>query len=138
MSRKGVSVDEIEKRVRKAHDAFPDALVENYEELVKSLNLPDQKDRHVLAAAIKTNANIIVTNNIKDFPEDYLARFGLTAKTADDFLTDTIDLNNDIAVEAFRSLVLNRTNPHLDEFDVLDRLRKNGLIDTANYLHSLL
>jgi predicted nucleic acid-binding protein len=138
MSRKSVPTKEIEKRISKAQLAFPDALVENYESLVDSLTLPDENDRHVLAAAIKTNANIIVTNNIKDFPSEYLASFGLTAKSADDFLTDTIDLNNELAVEAFRALVLNRTNPNLDEFEVLDRLRNNGLVETANYLHALL
>jgi len=138
MSRKGVPTIEIKKRISKAQIAFPDALVENYESLVNSLTLPDENDRHVLAAAIKTNANVIVTNNIKDFPSEYLASFGLTAKSADDFLTDTIDLNNELAVEAFRALVLNRTNPNLDEFEVLDRLRNNGLVDTANYLHALL
>lgn len=91
-----------------------------------------------MAAAIKANANVIVTNNIKDFPSDFLASFGLTAKSADDFITDTIDLNNDLALEAFRALVINKTNPKLDEFEVLDRLRKSGLIDSANYLHALL
>lgn len=138
MRRKNIPEGEIRKRVNKAQSAFPDALVENYETLVDSLSLPDEKDRHVLAAAIKTNANIIVTNNIKDFPKDYLSRFGLSAKTADDFLTDTIDLNNEYAVEAFRALVLNRANPNLDEFEVLDGFRKNGLLSTANYLHALL
>ncbi len=68
MKRKGVPDSEVKKRLLKAQLAFPDALVENYESLVNSLELPDEKDRHVLAAAIKTNANIIVTNNIKDFP----------------------------------------------------------------------
>lgn len=138
MERKGVSATEIEKRISKAHLAFPDALVENYESLVDALKLPDAKDRHVLAAAIKTNANVIVTNNLKDFPKDYLANFGLTAKSADDFITDTIDLNNEVAVEAFRALVLNRTNPNLDEFEILDRFRKNGLNDSADYLHALI
>ncbi|MEB2776784.1 PIN domain-containing protein [Algoriphagus sp. D3-2-R+10] len=138
MKRKGISDEEIKKRLNKAQLAFPDALVDNYETLVNSLKLPDEKDRHVLAAAIKTNANIIVTNNMKDFPKEYLASFGLTAKTADDFITDTIDLNTDLALEAFRALVLNRTNPNLDEYEILDRFRKNGLIDSANYLHALL
>jgi predicted nucleic acid-binding protein len=138
MHRKGIPTKEIEKRISKAQNAFPDALVENYQSLVNSLSLPDENDRHVLAAAIKTNANVIVTNNLKDFPSDYLAGFGLSAKSADDFLTDTIDLNNELAVEAFRAMVLNRTNPNLDEFEVLDRLRNNGLVDTANYLHALL
>lgn len=138
MKRKGIPDGEIIKRLRKAQLAFPDALVDNYEPLVNTLELPDEKDRHVLAAAIKTNANIIVTNNMKDFPKEYLASFGLTAKTADDFITDTIELNPNLALEAFRALVLNRTNPDLDEFEILNRLRKNGLIDSANYLHALI
>lgn len=138
MKRNGVSEKEIQKRVSKMQMAFPDALVVNYESLVDSLKLPDEKDRHVLAAAIKTNANIIVTNNLKDFPKEYLSSFGLNAKSADDFITDTIDLNNELALEAFRDLVLNRSNPNLDEFEVLDLFRKNGLKDTADYLHTLI
>ena len=85
MIRKGVSEAEAEKRVGKANLAFPDALVQNYEGLINHLDLPDEEDRHVLAAAIKTNANIIVTNNIKDFPKDYLQSFSLRAITADNF-----------------------------------------------------
>lgn len=138
MTRKGVSIEEAIKRTERANTAFPDALVKNYSGLIESLELPDPKDRHVLAAAIKTNANVIVTNNIKDFPKEYLASFGLIAKTADDFLTDIIDLNPDQAVKAFKELVLNRRNPDLDEFQVLDILRKRGLTDTADFLHSQL
>ncbi|MEL6865105.1 MAG: PIN domain-containing protein [Bacteroidota bacterium] len=138
MRRRGIEEKEIQKRINWANLAFPDAMVKNYEVLIGGLRLPDPKDCHVLAAAIKTNANIIVTNNLKDFPAEYLATFGLSAKNADDFLTETIDLNQDIAVNSFRKLVLNRRNPNLDEYQVLDYLRKNGLKDTANYLHSLI
>jgi len=138
MRRKNVSESEIRKRIGWANQAFPDAMVENYEALIEGLTLPDEKDRHVLAAAIKTNANMIVTNNLKDFPEEYLGTFGLSAKNADDFLTETIDLNQEIAVNSFRKLVMNRRNPDLDEYMVLGCLRKNGLEDTANYLHALI
>ena len=120
------------------NEAFPDALVEKYEPLIANLKLPDIDDRHVLAAAIKTNANLIITNNLKDFPEDYLASFGLKAKAPDDFFTDIIDLNQDLSVLAFRRLVLNKKNPPYDEFEVLDILRENGLRATADYIHSLI
>jgi DNA-binding response OmpR family regulator len=79
-----------------------------------------------------------VTNNIKDFPEEYLQSFGLNAKTADDFLTDIIDLNQEQAIAAFKEMVLNKKNPKMDELEVLDQLRKAGLIDTANYIHAFL
>ncbi len=138
MKRKGVSDEEIIKRTSKASEAFPDALVLNYEPLIPTLTLPDEKDRHVLAAAIKVNANIIVTNNLKDFPDEYLDTFGLKALSADDFLTDTIDLNPKLAVQAFRELVFYRRNPDLNEFEILDQYRRIGLTDTADYLHSQL
>ena len=68
MKRNGISEIERNKRITIVNEAFPDAMVENYEPLVQMLDLPDEKDKHVLAAAIKTNANLIVTNNLKDFP----------------------------------------------------------------------
>ncbi|MEX2379819.1 MAG: PIN domain-containing protein, partial [Vicingaceae bacterium] len=100
--------------------------------------LPDHKDCHVLAAAIKTNANVIVTNNIKDFPSKYLSSFGLKAMKADDFLTDIIDLNPEKAIQAYSEMVLNRKNPNIDEYELLDILRKRNLKKTADYLHSQL
>ncbi len=136
MMRKGVSEQEANRRANIANLAFPDALVTNYSGLIKGLELPDPKDCHVLAAAIKTNANVIVTNNIKDFPADYLNSFGLAAKTADDFLTDIIDLNPEQAVKAFKQMVLNRTNPDLDAYQILGILRKRELKKTADFLHS--
>ena len=138
MIRKGITPEVAENRIQKANLAFPDAFVINYESLVQHLTLPDKNDRHVLAAAIKSNANMIVTNNLKDFPEEYLDTYGLKAKSADDFLTDIIDLNPDLAIKAFREMVLNRKNPNMDEYEVLESLRKVGLDDTANYFHALL
>lgn len=138
MREKGVPEPQIELRINKANQAFPDAMVTNYEALVENLDLPDKDDRHVLAAAIKTNANIIVTNNLKDFPDRELSKYGLSAKCADDFLTDIIDLDAYQALQAFKQLVLNRTNPDLDEYEVLDILRNRGLKNTADYLHSQL
>lgn len=138
MKRKGVDETESFRRARKLNQAFPDALVENYEPLIETLSLPDSDDRHVLAAAIKTNANLIITNNIKDFPVEYLASFGLKAKKPDDFFTDIIDLSHDLSVQAFKKLVLNKKNPPYNEYDVLDIFRNNGLKDTADYLHALI
>jgi predicted nucleic acid-binding protein len=106
MIRKGILEKESIKRTNKANLAFPDACVKNYEGLIVHLNLPDEKDRHVLAAAIKTNANVIVTNNLKDFPQPYLDTFGLKVKSLDDFFTDIIDLNQGKAIEAFKEMVL--------------------------------
>jgi hypothetical protein len=138
MIKKGIDENEALKRAQKMNLAFPDALVENYEPLIDTLKLPDADDRHVLAAAIKTNADLIITNNIKDFPEDYLASYGLKAKIPDDFFTDIIDLSHELSVLAFKRLVLNKKKPPYNEYEVLDIFRNNGLKDTADYLHALI
>lgn len=49
-----------------------DCLVTGYESLINGLSLPDQDDRHVLAAAIHAGADLIVTFNLKDFPDGSL------------------------------------------------------------------
>jgi len=43
------------------------------DEITEGLKLPDPDDRHVLAVAIKGGAQVIVTCNLKDFPESDLA-----------------------------------------------------------------
>lgn len=138
MLRKGIQTEEAERRIQKANSAFPDAMVHGYQSLIRLFELPDEGDRHVLAAAVKANAHLIVTNNVKDFPESYLRSFGLQVKMPDEFLTDLIDLNPDQALLAFHEMVQNKKSPRLDEFEMLQLLRGVGLLDTANYLHSLI
>jgi predicted nucleic acid-binding protein len=60
-----------------------DALVTGYENLIDGLHLPDPDDRHVLAAAIRGRADVIVKANVKDFPAEVLAplRSRLNART---------------------------------------------------------
>jgi hypothetical protein len=57
------------------NEAVRDCLVTGYEDLIESLTLPDPDDRHVLAAAIRAGAEVIVTYNLKDFSPEALARF---------------------------------------------------------------
>lgn len=128
--------EQISQLVNKANIAFPFAEVKNYQSLIKQLTLKDPDDCHVLAAAIKINANIIVTQNLQDFPEEYLSTFNIDVKNPDDFICDIIDLNPSLAVKAFREMVLNKRNPDLDEYQVLDIMRNNGLKQSADYLHS--
>ncbi|SCW40631.1 PIN domain-containing protein [Rhizobium mongolense subsp. loessense] len=47
--------------------AVPDSTVEGYQNLVPALSLPDADDRHVLAAAIVSSSDAIVTFNLVDF-----------------------------------------------------------------------
>jgi predicted nucleic acid-binding protein len=136
MIRKGLNLSDARKRIAVVNSAFPEALVKNYKHLIPTLNLPDQKDRHVLAAAIKSNSNCIVTNNLKDFPQGVLDNFGITVISADDFLVDIIELNNEQAFSAFKEMVLNRKNPKMDKLEIFNQLRRCGFTKTADLLHT--
>jgi len=103
-----------------------------------TIELPDENDRHVVAAAIKCNANVIVTNNLKDFPKEFLIGFDLTAIGPDNFIADIIDLDPKLCREAFREMVLSKTKPPYDELDYLEIFRRNGLEQSASELSRFL
>ena len=65
------------RRAAVMNEAFDDACVEGWEELLGAISLPDENDRHVVAAAIQGRADLIVTANLKDFPTEVLGRFNL-------------------------------------------------------------
>ncbi|OGI30565.1 MAG: hypothetical protein A2287_10115 [Candidatus Melainabacteria bacterium RIFOXYA12_FULL_32_12] len=79
------------------NQAFPEALIDNYMNLnVETSSEINDKDRHVLSAAIVGNAEIIVTDNIKDFPNDILEKYSLEAQTSDMFLQSLLELSPEI------------------------------------------
>src|SRR5262249_9025488 len=79
-----------------------DCLVEGYEALIPTLTLPDEQDRHVLAAAIHAGAEVIVTYNLRDFPKEALDPFGIAAQHPDDFICHLIELSPDLVRQAAR------------------------------------
>ena len=98
--------------------ALPDADVRNYEHRIATLTLPDPGDRHVLAAAIESGAETILTFNVKHFPADVLAGVRLTTKEPDSFLCDLYDADPEamLAVVDDARANLSRTAPSGPEF----------------------
>ena len=85
--------EEIAWRLERMKLAFPEALVVFPRELLNAaVCLPDKNDRHVLAAAIMSRANAIVTQNTKHFPKECLDKFGVICQSADEFLVDQYHL----------------------------------------------
>jgi len=75
----------LRKRVDAMNDAFPDAVVSGFEYLIPTM--PEMgEDAHVLAAALFAKVDVIVTDNVKDFPPHIAPRFEIDVKTADQFL----------------------------------------------------
>lgn len=107
--------------------AFPDSNVENYEALIEAISLPDPGDRHVVAAAIRSTANVIVTFNLKDFPSSITEEFDIDVQHPDSFLSNVYDLNPTKAKEAFRKQVRRLKNPPKTTSEVLIQLQKSDL-----------
>ncbi len=90
------------RRVATMQSAFPLASVEGYADLIPSLtNHPN--DRHVLAAAIRSGADAIVTNNVKDFPPSALRPYDIEVVTSDEFLCDQLTLDTERTITALRT-----------------------------------
>lgn len=123
----GIDQESLERTVRLMNNAFPEALVTGYQKLIQAVELPDPDDRHVLAAAIRVNADLIVTNNIKDFPEEELDKYDIEAQKADTFVHNLIDLDKQKCCEALRNLLNDLTDPPLSQKELLKRFRKVGL-----------
>lgn len=114
--------------------AIPDARVTGYEPLCAALTLPDPDDRHVLAAAIKCSASVIVTFNLKDFPPDMLAPFEIEAVHPDDFIADLFDLDQAAVLEAVQAQRASLKNPPHTARELLDRLLVQGLTQSVKLL----
>ena len=111
--------------------AVRDCLVTGYEPLIDAVDVPDPDDRHVLAAAIKARAQVIVTNNLKDFPPAALDPWDMEAKSPDDFILDQIDLSGETVYAAVQRIADAMANPPATLADVLAILERDGLVESS-------
>ncbi|MFJ7793611.1 PIN domain-containing protein [Pseudomonas sp. NPDC096950] len=114
--------------------AIPDACVTGYENLVEGLTLPDMNDRHVLAAAIRCNASVIVTFNQKDFPCALLEPLGVEAQHPDEFVDNLFDLDPAAVVAAAQRQRKQLKMPPMDVSSYLDLLSRQGLARSVEAL----
>ena len=114
--------------------AIPGGLVDRYEALVAGLTLPDPDDRHVLAAAIRCGASVIVTFNQRDFPADILASYGVESQHPDEFVENLFDLDAAAVVAAARRQRAQLKNPPINVDRYLEILFRQGLVQTTKAL----
>lgn len=118
---------DVGKRFAQMREAFDDALVTGWEELEPGIRLPDQDDRHVLAAAIRGGAQGIITANAKDFPAAALEPLGLEAVRPDDFLLDQLDLSPPTILQVIREQAARTRRPPLTSRDLATLLSRAGV-----------
>lgn len=113
---------------------FPESIVEAKEDLVSQMQNAVE-DRHVLATAIQSKSQIIVTYNLKDFPDDVLTPLGIKAQHPDDFLCDLCDqFGYERMVAVIKKQAEDLKNPPMGFLDVLSLLDNQGLSKFASQL----
>jgi predicted nucleic acid-binding protein len=118
-------------------ESFPGAVVEGYEGLTSALHLPDPGDQHVLAAAILGECDLLVTNNLVDFPHADLERHDVLAVRPDDALMLTYFKNPQRVLDglARQRMALTRPAMAIDEF--LHRLSRRAPMFAAEVAEAL-
>ncbi len=124
----------LERTRDKMDGATRDCLVTGYHSLIPSLQLPDPDDRHVLAAAIVGRCDAIVTQNLRDFPDEALAPHGIEAVHPDTFLHAQVGLEPALFCTAVRKVRGRLKNPPYSVDEYLDTLTRQGLVATVSEL----
>lgn len=117
--------------------SVPDCLVTGYEGLIDTLSLPDPDDRHVLAAAIRSQAGVIVTYNLKDFPAEALIPYGVEAQHPDEFISHLFDLAPGAVCAAVRDQRSALKRPVRSVQELLDTFLALGLARSVSMLESM-
>jgi hypothetical protein len=131
LNKRGVQEEELNayltRLTRQMQTSFPDALVVDWERLVPTIELPDPNDRHVVAAARAGRADVIVTDNLTDFPPSALPAT-LGRQSLDGFLLDTLDLHPGQVVSAVRAIAdrTGRSGPLMTAHDIASYLKEHG------------
>lgn len=117
-----ISNDKAQRLRQIINQAFPEAMIKVTPKLIPCMD-NDEGDRHVLATALIAKAQVIVTNNLKHFPDVSLNQFLLEAKSADDFLSSLFDLSPEKMKNVLENQTQGKTNPPLTISDLLERLQ---------------
>ena len=114
--------------------AVLDPLVSGYEDLIEGIKLPDPDDRHVLAAAVHSACDAIVTFNLKDFPRSVLDRYDIELMHPDEFIYHQFGINNATVLIAAHRCRSRLKNPPRAADEYLDTLERQGLPQTVGEL----
>ena len=140
-NRSDLTIEQLERTRDLMNAHVRDCLVKGYESLIPSLQLPDEDDRHVLAAAIVAGADVIVTFNLEDFPNKRLRPYNIEAQHPDEFIAHLINLSPSQVCSAVASVRARLRNPPRTPSEYIDTIEQQQLPQTAaalrEFLHQL-
>ena len=133
-NRKDLNQEQLNNTASIMDRSFRSANVNDFHHLVDSLTLPDAKDSHVLALAIRVEAQFIVTNNLKDFPKENLDQYNIKSITADDFLSEIFKQSEELVLEGLRRQRKRLKSPPKSQAELIEALDNSGLTEFSKLL----
>lgn len=124
---KGTTREKLEYRRDRMNAAVREPLVTGYQDLIPSLTAINEKDRHVLAAAIIGRCSVIVTSNLKDFPDEALAQYEIEAQHPDTFFLHQFTLADPLSTAAVKAIRARMKSPPFSPDEYIARLKANQL-----------
>lgn len=132
--RPDIAEDKLRRTREMMNSSIPDCLIENYEALTDTIQLPDAGDRHVVAAAIIGHADAIITFNLKDFPASALSSYNIEAQHPDDFIVNQLELHELAALTAIKEMRARLIKPVQSAAELIATFERNQLTQTAAWL----
>lgn len=114
----------IRRRVDLMNTALPSAFEEVPDELVAEMPV-NEKDRHVLALAVKLGAQTIVTENLRDFPSELLAPYGIEAISSDSFVHGLVEDDRSAVLAAIDAMAARRLRDPKTRADIISSLSRH-------------
>lgn len=114
--------DYLAKTIR---EEFCDVTDTRYRLLVSAMPI-NEKDRHVMAAAISSGAQVIVTQNLRHFPQRLLSPFNIDAQSADEFLVHLFHLDREMMAEVLLKQAGALRKPAKTVSDILNTLSQHA------------
>ncbi|MBO0811248.1 MAG: PIN domain-containing protein [Microlunatus sp.] len=119
----GLDPEKAAIQVRRMQEAFPHAEVIGYEGLTKAMT-NNRKDRHVLAAAVRSNVSLLVTADLRGFPDKAVDPYAIEIVHPDQFLLDQLDLHPRAFMECLNRMAAGYRRPAMDALAVMKAMRR--------------
>jgi|SRR5215475_7405675 len=126
-----IPIERLHATRRLMSDALPTATVSGHEKHIPEVTLPDPHDRHVVAAGIAAKAKLILTWNLRHFPENELKKFDLRRMTPDEFLCDLFDKGPDLVIGSLANARRNLSKTRVSASDFVSILENQKLAELA-------
>jgi predicted nucleic acid-binding protein len=130
----GVPESSIDSRFAQMNKIFPAAMTSGYEPLMPQMQA-DDKDKHVLAAAVQSGSDVLVTENVKDFKPPARGPHAMPVERTSAFLSRLLEENPDRVIEAMNKMVARNRREPTTMPELIDKMATQQ--DLKGFAHKL-